>query len=414
MPDRRFRVLLVYSHPIQYSVPVLRQMAKHPRLDIQVAYCSMHGVEPGLDPEFGVEVKWDVPLLDGYPWVYVRNRSPRPVLLRFFGLINPGLWKLVRTGHYDAVFFLTGYYYLSFWIVAAAARLSGVPLLGGSDAYNLGGADPKWWKSLVKRFCLPLVYRVYRVVVVSSNSTRQFVASLGMPRERIISIRDGFDVGWWAREADRSDRRETRARWGVSADSPVILFCAKLTPRKRPQDVLRAFARTVDGTDCSLIFAGDGPMRNELEAEARALGVSGRVVFCGFVNQSHLPALFRASDLFVLSSEWDGGPLVVGETMSCGCPVVLSDAIPGRFELVRHGETGFIYPCGNVDALASILRQALPDAALLKKLSTSASELIKTWSIPAFVEAFVNIISQLVGTRGAHVDEQQSWDRTTA
>ena len=98
MPDRRFRVLLVYSHPIQYSVPVLRQMAKHPRLDIQVAYCSMHGVEPGLDPEFGVEVKWDVPLLDGYPWVYVRNRSPRPVLLRFFGLINPGLWKLVRTG----------------------------------------------------------------------------------------------------------------------------------------------------------------------------------------------------------------------------------------------------------------------------------------------------------------------------
>jgi hypothetical protein len=54
--------------------------------------------ESGVDPGFGVEVAWDQPQLDGYPWVHVPNRSPRPGLGHFFGLFNPGLWKIIREG----------------------------------------------------------------------------------------------------------------------------------------------------------------------------------------------------------------------------------------------------------------------------------------------------------------------------
>jgi len=87
----RYRVLLVSSHPVQYAAPLFRLMARHPRLDILVAYCSLQGAEPGIDPEFKVEVAWDIPLLEGYPWVRVPNRSPWPSLDRFTGLVNPGL-----------------------------------------------------------------------------------------------------------------------------------------------------------------------------------------------------------------------------------------------------------------------------------------------------------------------------------
>ena len=89
MQGNKYRVLIVSSHPTQYSVPLYRLMARHPKLDILVAYCSLQGAEKGFDPEFGIEVAWDIPLLDGYPWVYVPNRSPRPGLWRFWGLINP-------------------------------------------------------------------------------------------------------------------------------------------------------------------------------------------------------------------------------------------------------------------------------------------------------------------------------------
>ena len=101
---RRRRLLLVCSHVVQYSSPVFREMARDPGLDILVALCSMQGAEPGLDPGFGVEVSWDTSPLDGYPWVHVPNRSPRPGIGHFFGLLNPALGKLIRDGKFEWLF----------------------------------------------------------------------------------------------------------------------------------------------------------------------------------------------------------------------------------------------------------------------------------------------------------------------
>ena len=73
--ERRYRVLVIASHPVQYQAPLLRRMAVHPQLDLEVAYCSLQGAEPGLDREFGVTVQWDIPLLEGYSWKLVPNRG---------------------------------------------------------------------------------------------------------------------------------------------------------------------------------------------------------------------------------------------------------------------------------------------------------------------------------------------------
>ena len=89
---RRYRVLAVVSHPVQYMAPIFRRMAKHPRLDLQVAYCSLRGAEAGHDPEFGTQVKWDVPLLDGYAWTHVLNKGSGAE--SFWGMNNPGSRKL--------------------------------------------------------------------------------------------------------------------------------------------------------------------------------------------------------------------------------------------------------------------------------------------------------------------------------
>src|SRR5579863_9239823 len=84
----RHRVLLLASHVVQYASPLYRLLAADSRLDLQVVYCSLQGAEPGIDPEFGREVKWDLPLLEGYPWMHVPNRARQPGLGKFFGLWN--------------------------------------------------------------------------------------------------------------------------------------------------------------------------------------------------------------------------------------------------------------------------------------------------------------------------------------
>jgi glycosyltransferase involved in cell wall biosynthesis len=388
MTERRYRVLLVASHPTQYGSPQFRQLAQHPQLEIQVAYCSLQGAEAAVDPDFGVPVSWDVPLLDGYSWMHVPNRSPFPGLGRFLGLLNPGLWKLIRRGGFDAVMIFTGYACASFWIAVAAAKSNGTAVLFGTDATTLRPRGAQAWKVPLKSVLLPIIFRLADVSLAPSEATVQFFRTLRVPEERVVFTPFVVDNHWWIQEAARVGRTAARAQWDLPEDCLVVLFCAKFQPWKRPQDVLRAFAKArVPG--CVLVMAGDGPLRASLEMESRALGVAENVRFLGFVPQSKLPGLYRSADLMVLPSEYDACPTVVCEAMICGCPVVLSDEIRGRFELVRQGQTGFIYPCGDVDKLASILGKTLCDKASLERLSDAARARMETWSPRENIEGMV-------------------------
>ena len=395
MLKERYRVLFIATHPVQYHVPIYRLMAKHPRLEMQAAYCSLQGANPGLDPEFGIELKWDVPLLDGYPWVQVPNKSPRPGLGRFWGLVNPGLWKLVSRGGYDAMVIYTGYAYLSFWIALAAAKLHRMPILFGTDATGLEPRSQDHWKVWIKKLMLPAIFRMATVAIAPSAASAEYLRSLQIPPDHIVVTPFVVDNDYWTSRAAQVDRASVRSGWGFSDGVPVVLFCAKLQPWKRPQDVLRAFA--IAGVlDAHLIMAGEGPMRPALESEAKTLKIAERVRFLGFVNQSELPALYRSADVMVLSSEYDACPVAVCEAMLCGCPTILSDKIRGRLELVRPGYTGFIYPCGNVDALAEILRAALADRQKLKQMGRAAERVMETWSPHENVEAHVQAVEKAV------------------
>jgi len=156
-------------------------------------------------------------------------------------------------------------------------------------------------------------------------------------------------------------------------------------------DLLRAFAAAaVAGSH--LVYAGDGPLANELAQEATQLGISDRVHFLGFQNQSQLPAIYTSADLFVLPSKYDPCPAVVCEAMLCGLPVILSDEVLGRREQIDEGETGYVFPCGNVDALAKILRQSLADPARLAAMGKSARRKMDLFSPATNVKAFLELL----------------------
>lgn len=397
--QRPLRVLFVATHPVQYESPLLRLLARDPRLEILMAYCSLQGAEAEFDRDFGVEVKWDVPLLEGYPWVVVKNRSWRTGLGSFFGLFNPEIWGLIRRGQFDAVVLFTGYAYSTFWMAILAAKLSGVAILFGTDATSMQPRDARRWKLPIKRFLLPRIFRLADVAILPSEAGRQFILSMGIPDSRIVLTPFVVDNTWWRERASEVDRGAVRREWGVPKDALVVLFCAKMQPWKRPGDVLNAFAKAnVEGA--YLVFAGDGPVRAGLEATAKSLGIAERTRFLGFVNQTGLPSVYRSADLFVLPSEYDPCPAVVCEAMLCGCPVVLSDEIRGRFDLVKNGETGFIFPCGNVEELARVLANTLGDRARLAELSRRAVERMETWSPRENVETTVLAIELARSGRG--------------
>ena len=400
MNASRYRLLLVASHPVQYATPQFRLMAEHPRLDAQVAYCSLQGVEPGVDPGFGIEVSWDIPLLDGYSWVHVPNKSPRPRLGRFWGLINPGLWRLVRTGDFHAVVILMGYKYASFWIAAAAAKATGTVLLFGTEAHELRSRDGGRWRAQFKGWLWRQIFKLPDVAIVTSSGGVALMQSVGIESGRIALIPNVVDNAWWVQQAVRVDPALVRQKWDVPRDAAVALFCAKLQSWKRPQDTLDAFAAA--GVPSSyLIFAGEGPQRSQLEVRARSLGIADRVRFLGFVNQSGLPAVYRACDVLLLPSEHEPFGLVVNEAMLCGLPAIVSDRVGARYDLVEEGKTGFVFPCGDTEALSRALRELLSDRGRLGQLGEMARHRMETWSPRQNLDALVTAVERAVALRRA-------------
>ncbi len=397
MAERRYRVLAVAAHPVQYMAPIFRRMAAHPGFDLHVAYCSLRGAEAGHDPEFQATVQWDVPLLDGYSWSHLPNRGSGEE--SFFGLRNPGLSKLIREGNYDAVLCFVGYVRATFWIACRAAKSLNTAFLFGTDSNTLAPRDGRRWKSAVKKILWPRLFRMADQVIVPSSGTRDLLVSLGLPAERVTLTPYSVDNDWWIRQSAAVDRPAVRASWGASASDAVILFCAKLQPWKRPGDLLRAFAKA-NLSDALLVIAGEGPLRSELESQAAALGIASRVRFLGFVNQSQLPAVYTSADLMVLPSEYEPFAVVVNEAMCCGCPVAASDHVGAARDLVAPVRKEFVFRCGDVAALAVLLRDALADRVGLASLGSTAVAHMRTWSPERNIAATFEAIEIAVARRG--------------
>jgi glycosyltransferase involved in cell wall biosynthesis len=396
MPDRRYRVLAIATHPAPYQVPLFRRIAAREDIDLQVAYCTLRGAEAAHDPEFGATVKWDIPLLDGYAWTHVPNKGSGTE--SFFGLRNTGIWKIIREGKFDAVLCYVGYVRSSFWIACLAAKLSRGAFLFGADATTLTPLDGRMWKRHVKRIFWPILFRIADQVIVPSSGSVALMRSLGLPEERVTLTPYVVDNDWWLAESARVDRDTVRDSLGASPNDTVILFCAKLQPWKRPLDLLRAFAKA-NLPNALLVFAGEGPLRQQLQAEAALLGAVSRVRFLGFVNQTRLPSIYTAADLMVLPSSYDAFGVVVNEAMLCACPVAASDHVGAVRDLIAHGRTGFVFPCGNVEALTGILQQVSAEAARLSEMGRVARARMESWSPRENIQATLAALTRGVSRR---------------
>ncbi len=116
----------------------------------------------------------------------------------------------------------------------------------------------------------------------------------------------------------------------------------------------------------------------------------------------------------VLPSVYDAFGVVVNEAMLCGCPVVASDHVGAARDLIKHGETGFVYPCGDIDALAEILRQALADRARLSRMATDARARMESWSPRENIDATLDAIARGIARIGRRPADSRSGSSSEA
>lgn len=194
-----------------------------------------------------------------------------------------------------------------------------------------------------------------------SESTREDLVRRGVPRERIEVIYPGVDATWYA--ADAAVPR---------SPEPTFLYVGRLKRYKGVEIALRALAlvRQVQ-PHVTLDVAGAGDDRGRLERVARMLGLGGAARFLGFVPDEEKRRLLRRSWAVVLASPKEGWGITNVEAAACGTPALASDS-PGLRESVRHGETGFLVPHGDVRVLADRMLGLAADPALVERLGRGA------------------------------------------
>jgi glycosyltransferase involved in cell wall biosynthesis len=176
------------------------------------------------------------------------------------------------------------------------------------------------------------------------------------------------------------ERVGVRNQYGVPADRPLIIFAAKFLHRKRPLDLLEAVVRlrrkTISPFSVGMVGSG------ELEREMRnfcAEHCLNNVAFLGFANQSELPRLYAASDIFVLPSQDEPWGLAVNEAMCAGLPIVASREVGCVADLVENGVNGYTPAAGDIDSLAMALQTLIEDETLRRKQGQASLSRILRW-----------------------------------
>lgn len=371
------RLAIIATHPVQYYAPWFRHLAQATDLDIRVFYLWEPREQGLYHPGFGQAIRWDTPLLEGYGHEFVANASRDPGTHRFFGLSNPALRERVERYAPDAVL-LTAYNFAATLRFLLAWDAKRAPLLFRGDSHRLVATDG--WKEPIRRRCIAWVYRRCAAVLFVGKANREYFRLHGVPPERLFHSPHAVDNEFFAAARESADREapDWRRELGIPANHALVLFAGKFEDKKRPQDLLDAFARARPAA-ASLLFVGAGPLEPALRE--RAKGVD-HVHFAPFQNQTRMPRAYAAADLFVLPSR---GPaetwgLAVNEAMCMARAVVVSDHVGCAQDLVQPHRNGLVFAAGDVGALADCLREALSDRARLKAWGEEGRRIVSACS----------------------------------
>ncbi len=395
---RTYRLACLASHPIQYQAPLFRYIAGRPEIDLTVFFLSDLSAQTFVDRGFGVPIKWDVPVLGSYKYIFLPCLGPRDDL-SFWRPFVYGLRRHLRAGQFDALW-VHGYFHQANLRAIFTARRLGIKVLLRGESH-LKRPPMSFLKSSVKSRVLPWLFRHVDGFLAIGTLNREFYVHHGVPEERIIMMPYAVDNTFFRRgiaEA-RPFREKLREELDLEPGRPVILYASKFQKRKRPLDLLEAYIRlSPDGVKEPtpyLLFIGDGEERAALETRARALGWTS-VKFLGFKNQTELPRYYDFCDVFVLPSDDEPWGLVVNEVMNAGKPVIVSDRVGCGPDLVRCGENGFVFPVGDVEALARCLREVTANPELCRSMGEASLRIISTWDFEADVRGLLQALESTV------------------
>jgi len=381
------KLAIITTHPIQYYAPVFQMLSERGQISIRVFYTWGEASVRKYDPGFDKKIQWDIPLLTGYDFEWVQNVAADPGTHHFNGIKTPRLVAQVNNWQPDAVL-IYGWGFNSH--LKALRYFKGkLPIYFRGDSTLLD--EQPGVRSALKTVFLKWVYRHVDRAFYPGTNTKRYFEKYGLKDDQLTFAPHAIDNKRFAE--DRMDEaRALREKLDIPDDDILVLFAGKLEEKKSPILLLEGFLG-LDKPNLHLLFAGNGPLEKELKEKT---GNNSRVHFIDFQNQTQMPVMYQASDLFCLPSAGPGETwgLAVNEAMAAGKTILASDKVGSANDLVKPGLNGAVFQANVLKSLTKKMDELTENGKIaLERLGNSSKGIIADWTIEHQVKAIENSVN---------------------
>ena len=388
MAEKR-KLIFVNTHPVQYYAPLYKQIAADNFFDLEVWYCTRHGLQGELDKEFNTPVKWDTPVLDGYKYKFLKNRALKPGLYSgFWGVVNPSILTELKQLPKNSIIVSNAWNPFSNLYTILCSKILGHKTCLRAEPPLVHEFGRSGMMTAIRKLLLGrLLFRFVDVFLYIGTQNKKFYEYFGVDTSKLYFSPYSVNNVFFTEQASilLPRKLELRRKLNIPEGNRVVLYSGKLIPKKRPLDLLLVFKRILDHKNYSLVFMGDGELRSDLEKVMRDHDI-GNTIITGFINQSKISEYYAMADIFVMCSDvGETWGLSTNEAMNFGLPLIISDRTGNYEDLVD--QNGYVIKCGDLEDFTDKLEKLLTETKEELAIKGNRSrELVAKFSYETVIE----------------------------
>lgn len=326
------KILVFDSHPVQYRVPIFKELSKCDGINLHVVYATDCSVKGYIDTQFGTKVAWDGDMLEGYNHSILHSEKGTP-LSGWSSLTGKGVKQKIIEIKPDYIL-LTGLNYRYDIVAYLYSRLNNIPLWLRCETQDYVTVRSPL-KSLVRSFIYRNIYKGINKFLYIGELNKEHYLKHGVSIDQLQPVKyttsNHFDD--FTNAEKFAIRKKKMEEYGLDREKIVIAFSGKLIPKKNPDLLLDSvsYLPIEIKKKINFLFIGSGELENKLKIKADELkkdfGI--KTVFTGFVNQSQMPSNYLAANIIVLPSRKQGETwgLVANEGLQAGASIIVSDSV---------------------------------------------------------------------------------------